>query len=442
MTYDEYWKTSQKDHDERIAWFRDARLGLFIHYGLFASYGMGEWAQSQECWTISEWEQMAKDFCPKPGCTDEWCKLAVEAGAKYAVLTTRHHEGFSLWDSKVNSFNSMNVCGRDLVREFTDSCRKYGLKIGLYSSLMDWRHPDSWRCYNDEASRRRFLDYIEALNVELLSNYGKIDILWYDMPWPQMTSDQWESVIRNSRLRALQPHILINNRSRMPEDFYTPEESLNFPPNDGKRVAEEGADWEACLTFNGFSWGYVDAAQAEPYSFRAQQLVNTVTKCVQGGGNLLINIGPAADGSVPEDAVKPLTDLGAWMRRNAEAVYGRKARKYEIDVHLNQVCRAAVSLDHKSVYCFDFIWPKNGKLCFGGFKNLPRKIYLLATGEELPFRAEGYRLEIGGLPQKCPDDLGIAVLKMEFDEEVNNTYLCYYPQMSNGVDKSDGKGNP
>lgn len=440
--YKAYSEETRKTHDARAAWFREARFGMFIHYGLYAIHGMGEWAQLSECRTISEWEQLASQFRPAPGCTDEWCRLAVEAGAKYAVMTTRHHEGFSLWDSKVNPFNSMKYCGRDIVAEFVASCRKYGLKIGLYSSLMDWHHPDGWRCMNDSEARRRFLDYIEALNVELLSNYGKIDILWYDMPWPQMSCEQWESVERNSRLRALQPDILINNRSRMPEDFYTPEESLNLPPADAVRVEKEGADWEACLTFNGISWGYVDTKQVAPYTYSAQRIITTLRKCTEGGGNLLLNIGPAPDGSVPDEVIQPLRETGRWLRRNAEAIYGRKARHYEKQVIPNSVTRTVLSTDHKTLYAFPTIWPSVGKMSFGGLKTVPKRITLLADGRELPFRVIDYRLEMYGLPETCPDEQGIAVIKLEFDTPVEAAYGCYYPHMTNGADYSDGKGNP
>lgn len=438
-----YEKRCAETRERRAAWFRDARFGLFIHYGLFAGEGMGEWAQLAQNIKISEYEAFAQAFKPKEGCCEEWCRLAVRAGAKYAVLTTRHHEGFSLWDSKVNPFNSVNACGRDLVREFTDACRKYGLRIGLYSSLMDWRHPDGWRCMNDLEARKRFLDYLEALNIELLSNYGKIDILWYDMPWPQMSAREWDSVGRNSRLRALQPDILINNRSRMPEDFYTPEETLNLPPADAARVKDEGADWEACMTFNGFSWGYVDAEQAAPYAFSAQRIARLMQKCAEGGGNLLLNIGPSADGSVPKDAIEPLSRFGDWLRANGEAVYGRKLRYFEGQARANQVSGCTCSLDRKTVYVWNYIWPKNGEMMLGGYKNAPKRITVLATGEEIRFRHDGHRLILTGLPERSPDAiLGIAVLKMEFDEPFCCCYGSYYPQMTNGKDFSDGLGNP
>lgn len=439
----EYDAECEKTRSARAAWFSDARFGLFIHYGLFALDGMGEWAQFTENRKISEYESLAREFRPKEGCADEWCRLAVRAGAKYAVLTTRHHEGFCLWDSKANPFNSWNACGRDLVREFTDACRKYGLRIGLYSSLMEWRHPDSWRCMNDPEARRRYLDYIEALNTELLTGYGKIDVLWYDMPWPQMSAEEWDSVNRNRRLRALQPDILINNRSRMHEDFYTPEESLNLPPADRERVEKEGADWEACMTFNGFSWGYVDAEQAAPYAYSAQRVARLMQKCVEGGGNLLLNIGPAPDGSVPGDAVLPLEKFGQWLKVNGEAVYGKKLRRYEGQAHANQVTGCTASLDRKTVYAWNYIWPRGGKMAFGGYVNAPKRVTVLSTGEEISFTHDGHRLILENLPERSPDPvLGIAVIKMEFDEPFECRYGSYYPQMTNGMDLSDDLGNP
>ncbi|MBQ9748050.1 MAG: alpha-L-fucosidase [Clostridia bacterium] len=433
ITKEEYFAFAKESKERRVAWFREARFGMFIHYGLFSSHGMGEWAQVWEDIKISDYEKLASAFCPKEGCADEWCRLAKEAGAKYAVLTTRHHEGFSLWDSKVNPFNSVNYGPhRDIVREFVDACRKYGLKIGLYSSLMDWRHPDAWKCMTDEGARERFTAYVEALNVELLSNYGKIDILWYDMPWPRMSSKNWDSVNRNYRLRQLQPDILINNRSRMAEDFFTPEDAIN---------AEDGADWEACMTFNGISWGYVDEEQITPYSYSANQIVKMIRKCTGAGGNLLLNIGPKADGSVPAEAIEPLKRVGAWLAENGEAAYGLKKR---VGGYCggNNVTECTAGTDDKTVYAWNYIWPKTGELVFGGYRNAPKRITLLSTGEEIAFRHEGHRLIMTGLAERSPDrHMGIAVLKMEFDEPVSYKYGSYYPQVSEGEDFSEGLGN-
>ena len=161
------------------------------------------------------------------------------------------------------------------------------------------------------------------------------------------------------------------------------------------------------------------------------------------GGNLLLNIGPAGDGSVPADAVKPLRQIGKWLSVYGEAYYGRKARSFEKRVLLNQVCHGIVSLDHRTVYAVCYIWPKNGYMCFGGLKTPPKKITLLSTGEEIAFDVIDYRILLKNLPSANPDPiLGIPVMKLEFDEEIISERGCYYPQISNGVDLSDGKGNP
>ena len=184
----EYEEKIAATRDERMAWWREARFGMFIHYGLYSDLETGEWSQANQNYTVAEYEAFAKNFAPKEGCAREWCALAKRMGAKYAVLTTRHHEGFSLWNSKVNPYNSYNTCGRDLVQEFVDACREYDLKIGFYSSLMDWHHPDSWRCAYDAEARARFLQYIEDLNVELLTNYGRVDLLWFDGSMKDLTN--------------------------------------------------------------------------------------------------------------------------------------------------------------------------------------------------------------------------------------------------------------
>ena len=234
--------------DERMAWWRDARFGMFVHYGLYAQLGRNEWAQSLENCPVEEYAKLAETFAPKPGAPREWAKLAKAAGAKYMVLTTRHHEGFSLWDSKVNPFNSVNYGPhRDIVREFVDACREFDLKIGFYSSLMDWHHPDGWKCAYDNEARRRFLDYIEALNVELLTQYGHVDILWYDVSAPMESWEGWDSLVRNQHLREIQPHLIINDRSKLAEDFDIASTHMllvdaNLPSHDVRNMKREMED--------------------------------------------------------------------------------------------------------------------------------------------------------------------------------------------------------
>lgn len=261
----DYEKQIAASRDRRMQWWREARFGMFVHYGLYAQIGRNEWMMAAENIPIAEYEKLANTFHPKPGAPREWAALAKAAGMKYMVMTTRHHEGFSLWDSSANSYNSVNFGPRrDIVREFVEACREYDLRIGFYSSLMDWHHPDGWRCAFDTEARRRFNRYIRDLNTELLNHYGKIDILWYDVAWPMQSWEGWDSLELNQHMRALQPEILINNRSHLPEDFGTPE----------GHVTAEDRDWEACMTFNDISWGYVDSKQAAPYSYTPQRIIN------------------------------------------------------------------------------------------------------------------------------------------------------------------------
>ena len=307
----EYERWTAETRDRRMDWWRQARYGMFVHYGLFSTVGRHEWGMVQENWPIEEYEKLADNFNPKPGAPREWAKLAKAAGMKYMVMITRHHEGFSLWDSKANPYNSVNYGPhRDLVREFVDACREFGLGIGFYSTCMEWHHPDSGRCAYDNEARKRYTQFLMDINTELLTNYGKIDILWYDVPAPMESWEGWDSLVRNQKLRELQPDIIINDRSRLPEDFGTPEEHVT----PGER------DWEACMTFNGLSWGYVDSEQAKPFSYSAQQIIKMINTCAANGGNLLLNIGPTPDGSVPEEAVEPLLKVGEWLKENGYEV--------------------------------------------------------------------------------------------------------------------------
>ncbi len=424
----EYEKMTEATRDERMGWFREARFGMFIHYGLYSTLGTGEWSQANENYTVAEYETLAADFAPKEGCAREWCELAWKSGAKYVVLTTRHHEGFSLWDSKVNPYNSMNACGRDLVREFCEACREFGLKIGLYTSLMDWHHPDGWTCANDQAARARFLDYIEALNTELLTNYGKIDILWYDVSCPMGSAESWDSVNRNARLRALQSHIIINNRSSMPEDFDTPEQGIHA----------SSRDWEACMTLTRLGWGYVDEAQSLPFMISSKQIVRDLHLCTCGGGNLLLNISPAPDGSVTPATRERMEAVGKWLAVNGAAAYGKKFRTGPV-YSANTLTAVSADADCKTFYLWNWVWPKNGELRFGGYMDAPTRVSYLATGEEIDFTHDGHRIILHGLPAEVPDKtLGVTVLKMEFAEKPRHIFRSYYPQIHGGTDFSEG----
>ncbi|MCQ2475833.1 MAG: alpha-L-fucosidase [Clostridia bacterium] len=419
----EYEKQIAETRDERMEWWREARFGMFIHYGLYAQLGRNEWAMACENIPVEEYEKLADTFSPKEGCCREWAALAKKAGCKYMVLTTRHHEGFSLWDSKVNPYNSVNYGPhRDIVREFVDACREFGLKIGFYTSLMDWHHPDGGICAYDTEARARFTKYIRDLNEELLTNYGKIDILWYDVPAPMETWEGWDSLERNQFLRSIQPHIIINNRSRLDEDFGTPE---------GEIVAEE-RDWEACMTFNDVSWGYLDETQVIPFSYTAQRIAVMLQKCCERCGNLLLNVGPKPDGSVPEDVKEPLAKIGEWLEVNGEAVYGKLTKTSGNQNQANGVSRP--STKGNTVYMWNKIWhPVDGKMGVGGFFTAPKKISFI-DGTPIDFEKKGDRIILSNLPEENPDKiLGMPLIKFEFDSFPEYRFASYFPQLNKGM---------
>lgn len=421
MPKPEYEKSIAETRDKRMAWFRDARFGMFIHFGLFSQLGRHEWAQVREGFTPEEYALLANDFKPKENCCREWCALAKKAGMKYAVLTARHHEGFSLWKSDVNPFNIYNFTGRDIVGEFVEACREYDLKVGIYNSLMDWHHPDGGAAAYDTEARLRLTKYVEDLTLELMSNYGKIDLLWYDGLQPINSWEGWDSLTRNQKVRALQPDIIINNRSFLEEDYGTPEENIK----------EGGRDWESCMTFNKISWGYIDSAQAAVYSYSAQDIVTMLHQCAQGRGNLLLNIGPTPDGSVPPEAVTPLTEVGRWLEANGEAVYG-----YSEKSPVNLRCIGPgirYSIKGNTIYLWVRIMPVNREIRLGGFLSSPEKISFL-DGTPVEFIHENQRIVIKNLPEEHFDKiLNITMLKMEFADTPQYKFASLYPQLCDGM---------
>ena len=259
------------------------------------------------------------------------------------------------------------------------------------------------------------------LNRELLTQYGKIDILWYDVSRPMESWEGWDSLELNQMVRELQPHILINNRSRLDEDFGTPEEHLTAMDR----------DWEACMTFNGISWGYVDSAQAIPYSYNAQRIIKMLNTVTAGGGNLLLNIGPTPDGSVPAEAVAPLTTVGKWLAENGKAVYGVKPKAdYR---NANGVSHA--SFDGANVYIWNWIWPTGGEMALGGFMSPVKAVRLVKDGSPVAFEQRGHRILLKNLPKSSPDThAGVAVLELEFDAAPEFHRASYYPQLHGGQD--------
>lgn len=386
MTRQEYEQAVAATRDARMQWWTKARFGMFIHYGPYAVAGANEWYMGVSGSTREEYErEVTAKFHPRRGCAYEWAALAKKAGCRYAVLTTRHHDGYSLWDSDANPYNVVKF-GKDydVVAEFVDACRQNGLRIGFYHSIMDWHHPDGDASAYDLEARSRFIRYQRDLLTELMTRYGKIDILWYDMCRPLDCPDCYDFANTNRMVRLLQPDIIINPRSGLPEDIDTPEESLS-------RHKGEWSYWESCMTFNGLSWGYVDSAEVAPYAYTPQQILRMLLNVARGSGNLLLNIGPQPDGSVPADAVAPLTTVGRWLRKNGAAVYGKRTKN---DVWVP--CATLTSAGN-SLYAACFITPPLGYLAVNGVRSKVLSVRCLSDGTPREFTQNGHLVHILGI---------------------------------------------
>ncbi len=388
--------TNEADRERRMKWWHEARFGMFIHWGLYSVLGRHEWSMEQEGIPVAEYELLAAQFKPKQTPAKDWAALAKKAGMKYMVMTTKHHEGFCHFKTTTTTYCApQRAAGRDLVQEYVDAARDAGLRVGFYYSLMDWHHPDGAKCKTDEQARRRFVDYIHTHVRELMTNYGKIDVLWYDVSWP-LTPEGWESVKMNRMVRELQPDIIINNRSGVPEDFDTPEQRIQ---------ASKGRNWESCMTMNE-SWGYQKADDAWK---TPKQCVRNLITCARQGGNYLLNIGPAADGSIPPESVSILTAVGAWLRKNGAAIY---------DTDPCSVSRSNyMSFTRKgnTLYAHVHFWP-GSTVALGGLKNKILSAKLLASGAPVTFEQEEFRVRFTGLPMDAPDT-PVTTIAIECDGE-------------------------
>ncbi|MEM1531198.1 MAG: alpha-L-fucosidase, partial [Candidatus Bathyarchaeia archaeon] len=370
---------------ERLRWWVEARFGMFIHWGLYAIPARGEWVMFFERIPKSEYAKLARRFNPRRFDADEWVTLAKEAGMRYMVLTTRHHDGFCLWDSQVSDFTSVKAtpAKRDFIAEYVEACRRAGMRIGFYYSLLDWRWPEYWDgpAKNPEGWAR-LRDYVHAQVRELMTNYGKIDILWYDGAWPYKAED-WQSERLNAMVRSLQPNIIINNRSGLPEDFETPEQHIRYHER----------PWESCMTIDESWWGY---HAGDRHLKSTLEIVRLLVRCVAGNGNLLLNVGPRADGSIPEAYKRRLRAVGEWLKRNGESIYGAGAAPFRA-AHLGHVTAKG-----NKVYVHVFYWPGKSEICIAGIKNRVTGARMLAADKTLPSEQREDRLFIKGLPKRPP----------------------------------------
>lgn len=403
MNIKQYEMEIAKTRDARMKWWRDARFGLFVHYGIYSVYERGEWIKLREGISDEEYLDKARnEFTYKSGNAEKWVKLAKKAGMKYVVLTTMHHDGYSLWDSKINDFNSVkNGPGIDIVREFVDACRKHNMRIGLYFSLWSWKHPDGASCEYDLEARKRFLAYLNEQVRELMTNYGKIDILWYDVANPMKNADEWGSVERNKMVRDLQPDIIINNRSKLSEDFGTPED----------KVVAGDYDWESCMRFTNICFGGLNQEYAAPYRQNANQIVKLLCQCQNGCGNLLYNISPDKYGNISEFETAELEKVGQWISVHKNVVYGPNTPAF---VGTNGICSATRKKNH--IFMWNWCW--GGEIMrINGYNTSPVKVTCVTTGEDVDFEFINGVIHLKNLPKESPDKLlRIAVYDVDFGD--------------------------
>jgi alpha-L-fucosidase len=433
-----------EERDARMAWWREARFGMFVHWGLYsglagtwdgkpvATSGGMEWIQQRVKADTDTYASRAIPlFKPTAGFAREWARLATEAGARYVVFTTKHHDGFALHDSRVSDFDAGSVLKRDLTKEIVSALRAEGLRVGFYHSVIDWHHdqyeynrskllphPHRGAPYpNGTRDHGRYVEYLHAQVGELVSNYGPVDIMWWDYSGLDFQGHEaWRAFDLMALTRAKQSRIVMNNRLfRIPEagwksmgtegyapsldpkygDFITPEQHI---PATGM----PGIDWETCMTMN-TTWGYSEHDRAWKSD---ETLIRNLVDIASKGGNYLLNIGPKGDGSVPEESVRSMRAIGRWMKTNAESIHGTRASLFPA------LSWGRSTTKENTRYFHVFDWPADGRLVVPGLTSKVRSARLLGGGT---LKTESHEAGvIIRLPASQPDPVA-SVVAVEVD---------------------------
>lgn len=416
-----YADETQEQRDARMEWWREARFGMFIHWGVYAvpagTYnnkqidGIGEWIMLHGEIPVAAYKAYAEQFNPVKYDPDAWVRLAKEAGMKYIVITSKHHDGFALFDSKVTDWDIVDATpyGKDLLKPLAEACRRHGIKLGFYySQAQDWCHPGGAKSGNrqwDPAQAGDMDEYIRTIAVpqvkEILTNYGDIAVLWWDTP-SNMNPERaamFEPVV------SAFPGIITNNRlgGGYPGDTETPEQHI-------PATGYQNRDWETCMTMND-TWGFKSYDQNWK---SVEMLIRNLIDIAGKGGNYLLNVGPTAEGEIPQPSIERLKAVGKWMSVNGEAIYGTTAGPFA-KLEWGR-CTKKVAAGGTTLYLHVFDWPKDGKLLVPGLKNKVKSVRLLATGQTLKAEtaADGVTVTV---PAACPDAIA-AVIVMEAEGDI------------------------
>jgi len=436
---------TREQRDARMRWWRDARFGMFVHWGLYSglagtwkgkpvgSRGGMEWIQQRvraDTWEYAH--EAVPLFHPREGFANEWAKLAREAGCRYVVFTTKHHDGFCLFNSQHTTYDAYDLIGRDLCGEIVDAVHNEGLKVGFYHSVIDWHHPqyDYLKANqlphplkgrpspNGPRNHDIYVEYLHAQARELFSNYGAVDIIWWDYSKKGNEGPFWRANELMAMARRLQPAIISNNRlyhiphiekddsvdrlrTWKPEhgDFTTPEQTI---PSTGI----PGVDWEVCMTMN-TTWGY---SEHDPAWKSPETLIHNLVDIVSKGGNYLLNIGPKGDGSVPQESIASMRAIGRWMATNGEAIHGTTASPFE------RPTWGRCTKKPGKLYAHVFEWPDNGALHVPTGELSVRRVSLLADPNRTLLKTEKKSgTLIVQVPRKPPDDI-VSVIVIEHQE--------------------------
>ncbi|MBI5021570.1 MAG: alpha-L-fucosidase [Ignavibacteriales bacterium] len=429
---------TKSEYNARMAWWKEARFGLFIHWGLYSvpagewkgKTEYGEWIRTSAQIPLEEYDKFVGQFNPVKFNADEWVRLAKDAGMKYITITTKHHDGFCLFDSKYTDFDIMSTpFKRDIMKELSDACRKEGIKVCWYHSIMDWHHPDylprrDWEKIRstEGADYDRYVRYVKNQLQELTTNYGNIGVLWFDGEWEGTWTRERGRDLYNY-VRELQPNIIINNRvgagrsgmegfsegEESAGDFGTPEQQI--PPTGLPDV-----NWETCMTMNDH-WGY----NSHDENWKSvKDLVQKIADIASKGGNFLLNVGPTSEGLFPQASTDRLKEIGRWMKINGEAIYGTEASPFK---NLTGARCTQKSIDRGTrLYMHILDYPVDGKFIVHGIFNKPMQAFLLSDPQRKLLtvnRAEDALVIT--VPTIPPDTINtVVVLDVEGRTDVND----------------------